>query len=67
MQEGKYEWAGRRGNGDCSLRILKAALAYDDGMWECQVRFIEFHSHRSSKEAKLTGASWNIFIFSFLR
>ena len=36
MQEGKYEWAGRRGNGDCSLRILKAALAYDDGMWECQ-------------------------------
>ena len=40
MQEGKYEWAGRRGNGDCSLRILKAALAYDDGMWECQVRTI---------------------------
>ena len=37
MQEGKYEWAGRRGNGDCSLRILKANLAYDDGMWECQV------------------------------
>ena len=26
-----------RDAGDCSLRILKANIAYDDGMWECQV------------------------------
>ena len=38
MQEGKYEWAGHRDSGDCSLRILKSNLVYDDGEWECQVR-----------------------------
>ena len=37
MQEGKYEWAGHRDSGDCSLRILKSNLVYDDGVWECQV------------------------------
>ena len=37
MQEGKYEWSGQREAGDCSIRILKANLAYDDGLWECQV------------------------------
>ena len=37
MQEGKYEWAGQRDSGDCSLRILKSNLVYDDGDWECQV------------------------------
>ena len=33
---GKYEWAGVREAGDCSIRIMKANIAYDDGMWECQ-------------------------------
>ena len=37
MQEGKYEWSGQRDAGDCSIRILKSNLVYDDGMWECQV------------------------------
>ena len=55
MQEGKYEWAGRRGNGDCSLRILKAALAYDDGMWECQVSQSSYQTNDglSSEPAQL--------------
>ena len=35
--QGKYEWAGQQQQGDCSLRILRANLAYDDGLWECQV------------------------------
>ena len=31
MQEGKYEWAGQRDSGDCSIRIMKANIVYDDG------------------------------------
>ena len=55
MQEGKYEWAGRRGNGDCSIRILKANLAYDDGMWECQVSQSSYQANDglSSEPAQL--------------
>ncbi|CAG0881330.1 unnamed protein product [Darwinula stevensoni] len=34
---GKYEWAGDREKGDCSLKILNADLNYDDGEWKCQV------------------------------
>ena len=34
---GKYEWAGNFESGDCSLRILDAKLAYDDGVWQCSV------------------------------
>ncbi|GAB6027405.1 hypothetical protein CHUAL_001676 [Chamberlinius hualienensis] len=33
----KYEWSGSTEQGDCSLRIYNASLAYDDGEWECQV------------------------------
>lgn len=33
----KYEWAGLENSGDCSLRILKAELKFDDGDWQCQV------------------------------
>ena len=35
---GKYEWAGDRRKGDCSLRILNANFDYDNGGWVCQVR-----------------------------
>lgn len=45
MQEGKYEWAGVRDAGDCSIRILKANIAYDDGMWECQVTQSSYQTH----------------------
>ena len=37
---GKYEWAAGTGgpaDGDCSLRIRDARLAYDDGVWQCSV------------------------------
>ena len=37
---GKYEWAAGKGSpadGDCSLRIRDARLAYDDGVWQCSV------------------------------
>ena len=34
---GKYEWAGDRTQGDCSLRILNANFDYDNGGWVCQV------------------------------
>ena len=30
-QDGKYEWYGAPENGDCSLRILKVDINYDDG------------------------------------
>ena len=30
-QDGKYEWYGALENGDCSLRILKVDINYDDG------------------------------------
>ena len=39
--QGKYEWAGQQQQGDCSLRILRANLAYDDGLWECQVTWTQ--------------------------
>ena len=35
---GKYEWAGQREAGDCSLRVLDAGREYDDGEWVCQAR-----------------------------
>ena len=33
---GKYEWAGDRASGDCSLRISEASIDYDSGEWVCQ-------------------------------
>ncbi|KAK4288357.1 hypothetical protein Pmani_038607 [Petrolisthes manimaculis] len=36
MFVGKYEWAGDRDAGDCSVRVMDAA-EMDDGGWECQV------------------------------
>jgi hypothetical protein len=39
---GKYEWAGNPDVGDCSIRVLNAALEYDDGEWECQVTASDF-------------------------
>ena len=46
---GKYEWAGDRTKGDCSLRILNANFDYDNGGWVCQVRkklLTHFHKLR---------------------
>ena len=31
IQNGKYEWEGNRAAGDCSLRILKADINFDNG------------------------------------
>ena len=31
QQDGKYEWYGGPEHGDCSLKILKADINYDDG------------------------------------
>ena len=31
IQNGKYEWEGNRAAGDCSLRILKANINFDNG------------------------------------
>ena len=31
IQTGKYEWEGNREAGDCSLRILKADINFDNG------------------------------------
>ena len=39
---GKYEWAGERTKGDCSLRILNANFDYDNGGWVCQVTASSF-------------------------
>ena len=37
MFEGKYEWAGDHKKGDCSIRIIDAALEYDNAVWQCSV------------------------------
>ena len=34
---GKYEWAGERGEGDCSLLVRDADREFDDGSWQCSV------------------------------
>ncbi len=44
---GKYEWAGDKSSGDCSLRILDASLEYDDGVWQCQVTPSNFQAKDS--------------------
>ncbi|XP_045117704.1 irregular chiasm C-roughest protein-like isoform X1 [Portunus trituberculatus] len=44
MFVGKYEWAGDREAGDCSIRILDAGEV-DDGDWECQVTASTFAAH----------------------
>lgn len=31
LQDGKYEWNGRVNEGDCTLRIIKADIKFDDG------------------------------------
>lgn len=54
MFVGKYEWAGDREAGDCSIRILDAGEV-DDGEWECQVTASTFAAHDAltSKIAQL--------------
>ncbi|GLG92415.1 Irregular chiasm C-roughest protein, partial [Gryllus bimaculatus] len=42
MYARKYEWAGSRDAGDCSLLVRAAVLEFDDGEWECQVTASEF-------------------------
>ena len=37
LHPGKYEWAGTPETGDCSLKVFRASLQYDDGVWNCQV------------------------------
>ena len=37
MFRGKYEWAGDRGSGDCSLLVRDADTEWDDGSWQCSV------------------------------
>ena len=34
---GKYEWAGRKDRGDCSLVVMDADEVYDSGGWQCAV------------------------------
>jgi len=55
IYRGKYEWAGRPGVGDCSLRILQADADYDAGWWVCQVTASSFRATDTliSKEARL--------------
>ena len=52
---GKYEWAGQREAGDCSLRIEKAEQEYDSGEWVCQITASSFMEKDTlmSKPAKL--------------
>lgn len=35
QQDGKYEWDGSKDGGDCSMRIIRADINYDDGMCVC--------------------------------
>ena len=37
MFRNKYEWAGDRGQGDCSLLVRDADTEWDDGNWQCSV------------------------------
>lgn len=38
LQTGKYQWDGDRQRGDCSLRIFKADINFDNGRhWSCLV------------------------------
>ena len=55
---GKYEWAGDRTKGDCSLRILNANFDYDNGGWVCQVRPACRYT-----SSKFIAASFSNFIF----
>ena len=55
LQDGKYEWNGRLEGGDCSLKVLKADIMFDDGGWRCQVTSSSYTADDalSSKVAKL--------------
>lgn len=44
MYKDKYEWAGSKELGDCSIWIRSAQLQFDDGIWECQVTASDFHT-----------------------
>ena len=37
MFRDKYEWAGDRAQGDCSLLVRDADTEWDDGSWQCSV------------------------------
>ena len=39
FQKGKYEWAGDRSRGDCSLKIFKADISFDNGKYDKQRLF----------------------------
>ncbi|XP_037072972.1 irregular chiasm C-roughest protein-like isoform X2 [Pollicipes pollicipes] len=43
-EQDKYEWVGAPDDGDCSLRVLRADLKYDDGLWSCQVTASSFQT-----------------------
>ena len=61
MFSGKYEWAGDRASGDCSLRILDSGEV-DDGKWECQVTASSFTAHDAlSSEIALLVVRGNYF------
>ena len=42
MFRDKYEWAGDRGQGDCSLLVRDADTEWDDGNWQCSVSRSKF-------------------------
>ena len=42
QQDGKYEWYGGTEHGDCSLKILKADINYDDGKTQFSSTFFYF-------------------------
>ncbi len=67
MQKGKYEWAGNREQGDCSLYIRSAFPDFDEGEWECQVTSSDFTTQDSlsSHPAKLVvRGKWSYFLIA---
>ena len=50
---GKYEWAGDRGQGDCSLLVRDADREFDDGSWQCSVSPSSFQVSASWQQLQL--------------
>ena len=50
---GKYEWAGDRGQGDCSLLVRDADREFDDGSWQCSVSPSSFQVSASWHQLQL--------------
>jgi len=55
LQTGKYQWDGDKQRGDCSLKIFKADINFDNAEWVCQVSPSSFDSDDalSSRPARL--------------